>query len=202
MISFKNLKNLVMKFRIFKILGVLLLLSSSPSFAVNYYLMDGNAREGYVKVDLELIPGLAADVLGDSWIISANNLKHIEGINDKHINLVIYDLRRKDELGTELFLADADPGLAPVFRDVGGYYQIATGQVRVVFAQDLSEEQVKNFFADFGITRYREVSWQENGYVASVAPGIPALELADRLRIMPQVWETYPDMWRNSYSVQ
>lgn len=198
-------KNISVKAKILGSLSIALLslLSfSMPSFAANYYLMEGNAREGYVRIDLELVPGLVADVLGDDWLMSAKNLQEIEAINTKYTNLVIYDLRNKGELETELFLAEAAPGLAPVFKDIGGHFQIVTGKVRVVFAQDLGEEQVKNFFEDFGITKYREVSWQENGYEVSVAPGVPALELADRLRIMPQVWETYPDMWMNRYSIQ
>ncbi len=189
--------------RTFKLLTLSSLLFLCPSvFAGNYYLMEGNAREGYIKIELELIPGLVADILGDGWLMAADNLKHIDGINEKQINLVIYNLHRQDELGTELFLADAKPGLTPVFKDIGGTYQIVTGNVRVVFALDLSHEQVQGFFEDFDITKFRKISWQKNGYEVSVAPGIPALELADRLRIMPQVLETYPDIWMNRYSIQ
>lgn len=185
-----------------KALVVGALLISAPVFAGNYYLTEGNAREGYIKIELELIPGLVADILGDRWLMTAKNLQHIDGISNKYINLVIYNLRRQDELGTELFLADAEPGLAPVFKDIGGNYQIVTGRVRVVFSLELNQEQVRGFFEDFGITKFSKLSWQDNGYEVAVAPGLPALELADRLRIMPQVLETYPDIWMNRYSIQ
>ncbi len=182
--------------------AVCCLFLSLPLYAANYYLMEGGAREGYIKIDLELQPGLVADVLGDSWIISAKNLRDVDGIHSKYINLVIYELKRTDELGTELFLADADPGLAPIFKGTGGTFQIATGSVNVFFAQDLNQEGVQKFFEDFAITRYRKLGWGKNGYEVFVAPGLPALELADRLRILPLVAKAYPDLWTNSYKIQ
>lgn len=181
-----------------------LLSLSQLSHSTNYYLLEedsqGNLREYYY----ELEPGLVADIVGDRWTISRKDNRQIGGLVQDFGNIVIYKLKFDTKVATEDFLAQASPGLAPVFSAPGGNYQIITGEVNVFFALDLAEDQVRDFFISEGISAkdFRPLSWGENGYQITTAPGLVALELANKLRIFPQVEKVYPNLWRNGYGVQ
>ena len=175
-----------------------------PAFAVtNYYFTEGNENDGYWKVYLELEPGLVADILSDKWRISSDDMKWIKELKEDYKDLQIYSLHVETTAATEEFLRQAGPGIAPVFKSAGGNYQVVTGEVNVFFNIDLQEDLVIDFFAGegIGISQINKLNWGKNGYQVSVAPGLPALDLVNRLRIYPQVGQVYPNFWRTGYEL-
>lgn len=82
---------------------------------------------------------------------------------------------------------------SPVLRDEGGRARALPGGVVVVFAQDVDDVQARRTLAAFGTDPVRPVSGRT--WLVASAPGLAALELAERLAASGVFASAQPNWW-------
>ncbi len=89
----------------------------------------------------------------------------------------------------------------PVFRsESGGGLMTLPGGVLVALDPEWTEQQVKDFFAQNGISTENtsELGFIENGFLVDTEPGFPSLELANELAANDGVEISSPNWWRQA----
>jgi hypothetical protein len=101
--------------------------------------------------------------------------------------------RQQDQAATR---AAAEGKSSPVFRDSGGGVMRALpGNVIVRLDPSWSDEQVAAWLTQNGLTELRRLPIGRNVLVLSSPPGLPALELANRLQQSGKVVSAQPEWW-------
>ena len=91
----------------------------------------------------------------------------------------------------------SDKSGQPVFRSPSGALMTLPGGVLLVLEDAWTEAEVNSFFARNGIKRDRvsELSYATNGFFVETDPGLPSLELANKLAAQKGVIISSPNWW-------
>jgi len=86
----------------------------------------------------------------------------------------------------------------PVFRGQSGQLMTLPGGVVLVFAPELSQEEMEVFFADNGISadRVQEMDFTRNAFFVETGAGFASLHLANELSGKEGVMLSSPNWWR------
>ncbi|RPH67259.1 MAG: hypothetical protein EHM83_01980 [Burkholderiales bacterium] len=101
----------------------------------------------------------------------------------------------KRSIGGKKALETLPAGASPVFRDTAGSPRALPGGV-IVRLRDADRQQARERLAAAGLVPVRAIDPQERSWLVESPPGLPSLELANRLHEGGEFESAEPNWWR------
>lgn len=155
---------------------------SAGDLAYSHFWYDGGQKRP-LAVDPELV--------GEVQVASGRAARSAGGVTHAPIKI-----RKRSLLQTRT--SDGVP-TTPVFRDsnsTGASMRALPGHVLVHFPAEWSDQQVRDWARRERVAIGERLDFGRNIYLVLSAPGLPALELANRLYETGDVVAAYPNWWQ------